>query len=260
MHLLRLLLLLGAACAASSALTAAPFRLFEIGVTRFLRDDSGQGHFQSGRLAANGTLTIDSDNPSPLIAVPASALGKIVVFTEAWFAYGQLGAEARANFRLAGGGTPIEVGNLLYYEVEPDPQAQLATGDVVNLSSRGAVAPGLTPSLIGGFVITGQPRRVLIRAVGPTLAQLNVPNPLADPVLAVFRGQTKLFENDNWGTQPEADAIAQIGGQLGAFALPRTSKDAVLLLTLPPGEYTATVATPSPTAGGEALLEIYVVP
>ena len=53
----------------------------------------------------------------------------------------------------------------------------------LNISSRSHVASG-DNVMIGGFIITGSAdKRVIIRAIGPSLQQFNVPNPLADPVL-----------------------------------------------------------------------------
>lgn len=257
-----LLTLLGFSLAVIPPVNATTaFRLFEVGIERFVRDSSGQGHVQNGRLAADGKLTIDLDVPTGFVdQVPAAVVGKTLIYTEAWHAYGKLGAEARANFRLANGGAPIVLGNLIYFQVEPHPEARLDVGDVVNLSTRGEVEAGQSPSLIGGFVVHGRHRKVLIRAVGPTLAEYGVTKPLADPYLYVQKGTMTYFFNDNWGTRHNADEIAAAAAEVGAFPLPRTSKDAVLLLEMPPGVYTASVVAENGSPGGTALLEIYVMP
>lgn len=132
---------------------------------------------------------------------------------------------------------------------------------LVNLSSRGEVGTGEN-ILIGGFVITGtRPKRVLLRAVGPTLADHGVVAVLADPVLSLYRsvdGHAQFVaSNDDWQLAPSVGALMTAATHTGAFEL-RTgaSRDAALLLTLEPGVYTAQVASVDGSSG-VALVEIY---
>ena len=78
-------------------------------------------------------------------------------------------------------------------------------------------------------------------------------------VLTLFNSsQVAIAGNDNWGGN---NALATTGGRVGAFALfSPTSRDAVLLMTLAPGSYTAQVSPVSGTAGGTAIVEVYEVP
>jgi hypothetical protein len=127
----------------------------------------------------------------------------------------------------------------------------------VNLSARAQVGAGEN-ILIGGIVIGGEtPRTVLIRALGPALAPLGVVSPHPDPRLRLLRGPDVVAENDNWGGDPLVAAAAR---NVGAFAVTDpASRDAMLLITLPPGAYTAQVSGNS-GAAGVALLEVYEVP
>jgi len=130
---------------------------------------------------------------------------------------------------------------------------------VVNLSSRGEVGTG-DRLLIAGFVINGNsPKKVLVRAVGPTLASFGVTGTLADPVLRIVQGATVVRENDNWETGNAASLVSEASACSGAFALPEGSKDAAILLTLPPGSYTAQVSGAGDTTG-VAIVEVYEVP
>jgi hypothetical protein len=98
---------------------------------------------------------------------------------------------------------------------------------------------------------------VLVRAIGPGLSTFNVASPLADPQLALFGGSVQIAANDNWGGDPQLSAAA---ARVGAFALgDASSKDAVLLLTLPPGSYTAQISGANGTSGN-AIVEVYEVP
>jgi hypothetical protein len=134
-----------------------------------------------------------------------------------------------------------------------------ATGRTTNLSARARIGGSHEP-LTGGFVIsTPAHSRVLIRAVGPTLRQLGVTEALEDTVLTLFAGQTVVAANDRWQDASNAEAVAAATRSVGAFRLADGSEDAAVLITLPPGAYTAEVRGKS-TAGGTALLEIYEVP
>jgi len=130
------------------------------------------------------------------------------------------------------------------------------TTRLVALSARALAGTG-DNTLIAGFVITGNaPVTLLIRGVGPTLANYGVTGPLADPQLKVFdaSGQV-LAQNDNWGGG--ADLQAQFAA-LGAAPL-TSPLDAALRITLPPGVYTAQVSSTDGRTG-VALVEVYEVP
>jgi hypothetical protein len=133
-----------------------------------------------------------------------------------------------------------------------------ATPRLVNVSVLKPIPAG--GLLTVGFVIGGTTARtVLVRAMGPALTQfgLDATQVLADPRLTLFNtASARIAENNDWGGDPQLTTVA---GSVGAFA-PRaaSSTDAVLLLTLAPGNYTAQV--PGSGAGGTALVEVYEVP
>ncbi len=127
---------------------------------------------------------------------------------------------------------------------------------LTNLSSRTAVRVG-SEVMIAGFVVQGaRPARVLVRAIGPGLAAFGVAGTLANPQLTVHAGATPLAANDNWGSNPDAASLRSTAASIGAFALPEGSADAALLLTLEPGNYSATVSGVGNTSG-VALVEVY---
>lgn len=131
---------------------------------------------------------------------------------------------------------------------------------LVNVSARMNVTAG-EGTLIAGFSIAGNaPKKVLIRGIGPGLTAYGVAGVLADPAITVFANGARVDGNDDWstGTTPAAQLSAAYA-QVGAFPLPAGSKDAALLLTLPPGGYTVQVTGAAGTTG-VALVEIYDVP
>ncbi len=134
--------------------------------------------------------------------------------------------------------------------------ADAATPPSDNFAARGRVGPG-ADVLIAGFSVTGpRSKTMLLRGVGAALASFGVTGSLADPRLEVYRGSTLIDSNDNWAGTISLSALA---ASRGAFPLATGSADAALLVTLPPGSYTAIVSGAG-TSSGIALLEIYEVP
>jgi hypothetical protein len=129
----------------------------------------------------------------------------------------------------------------------------------MNISTRGRVG-GDSNRLIAGFVIDGTASRsVLIRAVGPTLANFGVAGTLATPRIELFQRNGLLFASaEKWAMQPNADDIRNAAHAAGAFALTEGGNDSALLLTLLPGPWTVQVGTTSANAG-EVLVEVYVL-
>jgi cyclophilin family peptidyl-prolyl cis-trans isomerase len=156
-----------------------------------------------------------------------------------------------------GGGTGMSLGEV--YEGTPHDQITAATPRLVNISARTQVGTG-DNVLVAGFVIGGSTAKtLLVRAVGPALAQFNVPGVLADPKLQILSngGATILGENDDWGGDPQINAAAS---SVAAFRLTDgASKDAALLITLPPGTYTAQESGVGGTTG-IGLVEVYELP
>jgi hypothetical protein len=147
--------------------------------------------------------------------------------------------------------------------VDPGGTAQ----KVINLSAIGPVGSGINV-LVGGFVITGNaPKKLLIRGIGPGLVKFGVPATVTDPALRIFSsGAVLMAQNDDWSTPVSlaggqvaatASQLSTAAAAVGAFALSGGSKDAAVLVSLPPGAYSAQV---SATAAGTGMVEIYEMP
>ncbi len=127
-----------------------------------------------------------------------------------------------------------------------------------NIAARAQVGTG-TNILIAGFAVTGNlPKTYLLRAIGPSLSAVGVTTgALADPVLDIYTGTTRVGGNDDW---LGSTAVTAASTQVGAFRLPSTlSRDSAVVLTLRPGLYTARVSG-FLSGTGLALLEIYELP
>jgi len=143
------------------------------------------------------------------------------------------------------------------------------TNKLTNTSTRGVVGAG-DDVMIGGFIIGGTgPKTVLLRARGPVLTDFGVPGELPDPSLHLFSGQTVIAQNDNWQTtDPLCGAPAvSCGGSAEITAtgldpcvgnLTGCAQESAILITLPPGPYTAIV---SGVGGGTGvgLVEVFEV-
>ena len=127
-------------------------------------------------------------------------------------------------------------------------------GKLFNISTRGSVQIS-DNVMIGGFALGGtsiNPARIVVRALGPSLAQSGINNPLANPTLQLFdnNGQSVAF-NDNWQDNPTQ------AGELQALNLaPTNPSESGIVAMLPPGLYTAVVAGQGGGVG-IGLIEVY---
>ncbi len=132
----------------------------------------------------------------------------------------------------------------------PTPTATPPSGSPVlaNISTRAVVGTNANV-LIGGFIVTGtQPKKVIVRAVGPSLP---LPGTLLDPALALYDASGGVIAtNDNWGQSANSGEIADSG------VAPSHPNESAILVDLAPGSYTAVVAGVN-QAVGTALVEVY---
>jgi hypothetical protein len=162
-------------------------------------------------------------------------------------------ASGNNSAKISGTGAGTVIAEL--YDATPSGAFTSTTPRLINVSVLKHIGAGVT----AGFVIGGSSARtVLIRAVGPTLgaAPFNVPGVVADPRLALFAGPTQVGANDNWGG---TSTLSTAFEQVGAFRLAADAKDAALLATLQPGNYTVQVSGAN-GGTGVALIEVYEVP
>jgi len=119
-----------------------------------------------------------------------------------------------------------------------------------NISTRARVQTG-DNVMIGGFIITGSgQKRVIARAIGPSLAQHGIANPLADPTLELHNGNGALIaSNDNWRDSQQTEIQA-------TGLAPTDDRESAIARSLTPGDYTAIVRGKNNTVG-IALVEVY---
>ncbi len=152
-----------------------------------------------------------------------------------------------------------ESGNQTIFEGEFDLSEVSGTPVVpsrlVNISTRSVAGAGENTQIAGFVVSSGEDKQVLIRAVGPSLANQGVNDFVADPSITVFDSDgNEIATNDDWLAADIGDTFATVG----AFELDADSADAAILLTLAPGLYTTHVGNSS-GVDGIVLLEVYEV-
>lgn len=140
------------------------------------------------------------------------------------------------------------------YDADPGP----STAQITNLSTRSLAGTGASVLTIGFAIAGDATKTVLIRAVGPALGGFGVGGVLANPQLRLFSGRNnELGYNDDWFP---AAGWSEAYRYVGAFSLGSTStRDAALVVRLPPGSYTAQASGVGNTSG-VALIEVYDMP
>jgi hypothetical protein len=149
---------------------------------------------------------------------------------------------------LAGKNNGTGVGVVEVYDVD-----SAAASELANISTRGFVRTG-NNVMIGGFILGGSAvnTQIVLRGIGPSLAQFGISPVLADPTLELHdnNGAT-LIANDDWQSDPVSAAQLSAAG----FAL-SDPKESGIFTSLPAGQFTAILAGKNGGIG-IGLVEIY---
>jgi hypothetical protein len=220
------------------ALRALGPSLSAAGVTGVLRDPYLQLIDSTGSIiASNDGWSVPGEEVSAYGLAPKNAKEAALVTTLSPGSYSAV---------VSGVGLSSGVGLFELYDLTPD------AGRVANISTRGRVETG-DEVMIGGFILSSQiPNKVIVRAIGPSLASLGVKGVLADPVLELYDSYGTLLEsNDNWRSTQEME--------IQATSIPPTdNREAALVITLAPGAY-STIVRGANSGTGVALVEVYAL-
>jgi hypothetical protein len=145
-----------------------------------------------------------------------------------------------------GSGNTVGIGLVDAYDLSTTSPAK-----VVNVATRGLVQPG-DRLLTAGFIIQNGPVRAVIRAIGPSLTAFNISNALPDTTLQLRdQNGAVVQENDDWETDQKQE-LESTGLQ------PSNPKEAALVRTIQPGQYTAQVRG-KPEGTGIGVVEVYFI-
>ena len=233
--------------------------LAQFGISGVLADPELQLFGPSGFLEADSSWAGDSQVASVAAMVGAFPWNNDASMDSAVYTSLAAGPFTAVIYGQSGD-TGVALGEV--YDAEPAGSRVATTPRLINLSGRGQVGTG-AGELIAGFVIGGTTSEtVLVRGSGPALGQLGVSGALADPLLQLYRlnsdgTSTLIGSNAGW----KADAqIAATAASVGAFSWGTSATaDSAILMTLPPGAYTAGISGASGDTG-ISLVEVYEVP
>jgi kumamolisin len=203
-------------------------------------------------LVNSGTTIGQNDDWSSSLAPVFTSLGAFGLTAGSKDAALQITNNGPTTAQVAGVGSGV-----MLVEVY-DSDAIGASSRLTNVSARNHVGTG-ADVLIGGFVINGLlPRQILVRGIGPGLHDVfGVGGVLDDPVLEIHQtvngADTIVASNDNWDS-----SLTPIFDQVGAYHLTAGSKDAALLVSLPPGVYTAQIHGAN-SGTGDGVVELFEV-
>lgn len=199
---------------------------------------------------ADGTTKWTYPTGDPVQTSPAIAAdGSIYV--------GSLDGKLHAIY---GSGSPLSTVSswpMLNHDASHSGRAIAATAGAYLINLSTIAQAGGNSNLIAGFVVQGSAaKRFLIRGVGPSLTSLGVPGALPDPAISLVSAAVEVAANDNWSST-DANFLAVLNATNGvAFPLGTGEKDAALVATLAPGNFTAVVKA-TDAKPGLALVEVY---
>lgn len=178
----------------------------------------------------------DSSGPWTFLATVGP---NVTTYTDTAVAAGATYLYRVAAFNAAGNSPQFSNEATVGPALAPPAPASRSGAWLANISLRTTLAPAQTVTV--GLVVAGGPRDVLVRAAGPTLAAFGVTGALADPRLELYRGSTRITENNDWPA-----ALAPTMHALGAFPFAIASRDSALFQPL---EGPHTIVAAGPTAG-----------
>jgi hypothetical protein len=213
--------------------------LVDHGIANPLPDPTLELHDHTGAVIASNDNWMDAPNKQEIIdsgLAPSNNLESAILTSLDPGAY-----TAIARGRNNGTGIALVEG----YDLDPAAGSKLG-----NISTRALVQTG-DNVMIGGLIISGTGQEnVIVRAIGPSLTQQGITNPLLDPTLELHDGNGAVIAfNDNWRDSQQAEIQA-------TGLAPSNDLESAIVATLAPGNYTAIVRGKNDTIG-VALVEAY---
>jgi hypothetical protein len=219
------------------------------------------GNFIQG---SNGTLVVENGGPYPSqfdqlqIGGSATLGGNLDIKTindytpDSADTFSPLGASSvSGSFDSVSSNAQVTVASTgLLTSVDPT-KPNPTSGQPLNIATRLQVQGG-DNVLVAGFIITGpagSTKKVLIRGIGPSLANFGVAGTIPDPLLELHKADGTVVTNDNW--QQDSNAA-----QIPAGFAPSNNLESAIYTDLGPGNYTA-ILKGAHNETGVALAEVY---
>ena len=239
------------------------------GVPRY--EDDRETQDEKNEASADYRGQLDADLDATLASLAAQDITNAAIYRmDVWALFVRFAIDPSAfdfeNIRDPARGEDVDPDKYAFWDdLHPTTAGHFQIAKEANRVLSGAVAPasralnvstrvtvGSADNVaIGGFIVTGtEPKRVILRGIGPSLAQDGVQGTLADPTIELFdAAQTSLAVNDNWRDTQAAEIIA-------TTLPPENDLESAIVQTLPPGDYTV-VLSGKDAGVGVGLVEIY---
>ncbi|MEY2519011.1 MAG: hypothetical protein QOF24_770 [Verrucomicrobiota bacterium] len=191
------------------------------------------------KITPSGAVTTIAGVPAPVDNLPASTDGS--------------GRAARFEFP---NGLFVDAAGYIYVADTQNNTIRVggptAVAQSLNIATRAQIQ-GSNDALIAGFIVTGSaPKKVALRAIGPSLSKSNVPGALSDPTLELLDSSGVRFGiNDDWRDAGNADEVQAAG------LAPTNDREAAFIATLPPNKNYTAVVRGKDNVPGVALVEVY---
>ncbi len=214
--------------------------LVNYGITNPLQNPTLELHDHTGAVIASNDNWMDAPNEQEIInsgRAPSNNLESAILMSLNPGAYTAIVRGVNAG---------IGIGLVEVYDLDLTAESKLG-----NISTRAFVQTG-NDVMIGGFIVSGPDSgKVIVRAIGPSLVNYGITNPLQNPTLELHdHTGAVIASNDNWINAPNEQEIINSGHA------PSNNLESAILMTLDPGAYTAIVR--GVNAGtGVALVEVY---
>ncbi len=199
---------------------------------------------------SRSTTTLSAKNSVTLHPNTTGTVGGRGQFTTGRFTATEVTQSVEVTGATSDSTANLTVGVISAVQVRTAATAAPSPSKLVNISTRSRVEVGEN-ALIGGFIIQGQTsKRVIVRAIGPSLARSGVVGVLENPTLVLFDGTgNPIAENDDWRSTQQ-DEIAATG------VPPTDDRESAIVASISAGNYTAIVRGKNDTSG-VALVEVY---
>lgn len=225
--------------------------LSNFGVAGALGDPTLQLNDSSGILSLNNDWRDAQEELVNATGIPPSDNLESAVL--AYLTPGSADSPANYTAIVRGNNDTTGIGLVEAYDLGTASLDPFGTTRLANISTRGVVGSG-DNVMIGGFIIRRVDTRVVVRAIGPSLAAFGVSGTLQDPTLELRNADGMLvIGNDDWEDNPTQAAEIQ-----ERMLAPTDPREAALVVTLPSGQFTAIVAGKG-EATGVALVEVYAL-
>jgi hypothetical protein len=220
--------------------------LANFGIAEPLADPTLELHNSAGILATNDDWKLRPDGTSQQAEIEATQLAPTDEKESVIMATLPANNSAYTAV-LRGKNDSTGIGVVEVYDLDTAADSRLA-----NISTRAFVGTG-DDVLIGGIMPSKGLTKVVVRAIGPSLVNFGITNPLLDPTLELYDGSgTLIASNDDWqSSQRDLIEATQLA--------PNDARESAIFATLGPGVHTAVVRGKNGTTG-VAVVEAFNVP